>query len=55
VFGVMNLGALEVSSVRFNMDNIDSMNRIIDFATDALYTPLKDTVETKSEYFEKLL
>jgi ligand-binding sensor protein len=55
VFGVMNLGALEVSSVRFNLDNIDSMNRIIDFTTDALYSPLKNAVENKSEYFEKLI
>jgi len=55
VFGVMNLGALEVSSVRFNQENVNAMNQLIDLATDALYTPLKNRVENKSEYFEQLL
>jgi Nif-specific regulatory protein len=55
VFGVMNLGALEVSSVRFNTENMQSMNNLIDLAIDALYTPLKQHVSKKSEYLEKLL
>lgn len=55
VFGILNLGALEVSSVRFNTDNMESMNNLIDFATDILYSPLKQHIEKKSEYFEKLL
>lgn len=55
VFGILNLGALEASSVRFNTDNIESMNNLIDFATDILYSPFKQHIEKKSEYFEKLL
>ena len=55
VFGVMNLGALEVSSVRFNQENVNAMNQLIDLTTDALYSPLKNRVENKSEYFEQLL
>jgi ligand-binding sensor protein/putative methionine-R-sulfoxide reductase with GAF domain len=55
VFGVLNLGALEVSSVRFNADNIEAMSKLIDLTTDILYSPLKQHIQKKSEYFEKLL
>lgn len=34
--GVMNLGALKTSTVRFNLDNVHLMNKLIDLATVAL-------------------
>jgi len=55
VFGVLNLGALEVSSVRFNNDDIDSMRRIIGLTLDALYTPVKTAIPSKTDYLNHLL
>ena len=55
VFGCLNLGALEVSPVRFNKDNLDSMRQLIDITTDALYTPLKKHIDSKADYFEQVL
>lgn len=55
VYGVLNLGALEVSPVRFDQDRIQDMNKLIDLATDALYTPLKKFAPDKSSYFSHLL
>lgn len=34
--GVMNLGALETSAVRFNKDNINLMNKLADLVTAAV-------------------
>ncbi len=53
--GAMNLGALEVSPVRFNNENLESMHKVIALAIDALYTPFKDQIENKSAYLEQLL
>lgn len=36
VFGVMNLGALRTSPIRFNADNVQLINRLINLATVAL-------------------
>jgi ligand-binding sensor protein len=41
VVGVMNLGALVLSTVRFNTDNIRSMNELIDLAALTLRIPKK--------------
>jgi ligand-binding sensor protein len=54
-YGVINLGALEVSAVRFNEQNLDRMNNLINLATDALYTPVKQYVGSKSAYFDQVL
>jgi ligand-binding sensor protein len=53
--GAINLGALEVSAVRFNSENLQVMHKVIGQAVDALYTPFKDHIPSKSEYLEKLL
>ncbi|HTY44979.1 MAG TPA: PocR ligand-binding domain-containing protein [Patescibacteria group bacterium] len=39
--GVMNLGALETSPVRFNDANLQTMNRLVNLATFALRPPLR--------------
>ena len=41
VVGVMNLGALVLSTVRFNTDNIRAMNELIDLAALTLRIPIK--------------
>ncbi len=53
--GAINLGALEVSPVRFNSDNLESMNKVVNLAIDALYTPFKKQVPDKAAYLEQLL
>jgi hypothetical protein len=40
VMGVINLGALKTSAVRFNNGNLKLMNKLIDLATLAI-TPIK--------------
>jgi len=55
VYGVLNLGALEVSSVRFNKEDMDSMHQVIDLTLDALYTPVKSAIKSKAEYLDHLL
>jgi hypothetical protein len=55
VFGCLNLGALEVSPLKFSQEHIADMQNLIDLATEALYTPIKQHVGTKSEYFAQLL
>jgi ligand-binding sensor protein len=37
VLGVMNLGALQTSAVRFNRDNLQTVNKLIELATVALH------------------
>jgi len=54
-FGVMNLGALEVSSVRFSNENLERMTDLVNLATDVLYTPVKQYVGTKTAYFDQVL
>ena len=53
--GAVNLGALEVSAVRFNDNNLQTMYKVIGLATDALYTPFKQKINSKSAYLEQLL
>lgn len=53
--GAVNLGALEISPVRFNNENLESIHKIIALAIDALYTPFKDQIESKATYLEQLL
>lgn len=53
--GAVNLGALEVSPVRFTDNNLQTMYKVIGLATDALYTPFKQNIPTKSAYLEQLL
>ncbi len=55
VYGVMNVGALEVSTVRFSQENLDRMNNIVNLATDALYAPVKQYIGSKSAYFDRVL
>ncbi len=55
VYGVMNVGALEVSTVRFSPENLKRINNLIDLATDALYAPVKQYIGSKSQYFDKVL
>jgi ligand-binding sensor protein len=54
-YGVMNLGALEVSSVRFSQENIVNMSDLVNLATDVLYTPVKQYIQSKSAYFDQVL
>jgi hypothetical protein len=54
-YGVMNLGALEVSAVRFSSENLDRMNNLVNLATDALYSPVKQYIGSKSAYFDQVL
>ena len=53
--GAINLGALEVSPVRFTPENLQVMHKVIGQAVDALYTPFKEHISSKSAYLEKLL
>ena len=53
--GVMNLGALEESSVRFSNENLERMTSLINIATDVLYSPVKQYIGTKSAYFDQVL
>ncbi len=53
-YGVMNLSALEVSSVRFNAANLNRMVNLVNLATDAFYTPVKQYIPSKSSYFDLL-
>jgi ligand-binding sensor protein len=54
-YGVMNLGALEVSSVRFSEENIVNMSDLVNLTTDVLYTPVKQYIQSKSAYFDQVL
>jgi ligand-binding sensor protein/putative methionine-R-sulfoxide reductase with GAF domain len=53
--GAINLGALEVSPVRFSPENLQIMHKVIGQAVDALYTPFKEHMPSKAAYLEKLL
>jgi len=41
VCGVVNVGALEPSGVFFNPEHLGRVNKLVNLATDALYTPVK--------------
>ncbi len=53
--GAVNLGTLEISPVRFEPQNLESMNKVIAMAIDALYIPFKEQIKSKSAYLEQLL
>jgi ligand-binding sensor protein len=53
--GAVNLGTLEVSPVRFQAENLESMQKVIGMAIDALYIPFKSQIKSKASYLEQLL
>jgi ligand-binding sensor protein len=53
--GTVNLGTLESSPVKFNAANLESMDKVIAMAIEALYTPFKGQINNKSDYLQQLL
>ncbi|MCX7926560.1 MAG: PocR ligand-binding domain-containing protein [Candidatus Omnitrophica bacterium] len=55
VLGVMNLGALEVSSIRFTNEDLERMQHLVKLTMEALYSPVKEHFQDLNSYIEVIL
>ncbi len=53
--GTVNLSALKISPVNFDNEGMETINKVIGLAIEALYMPFKSDIKSKAAYLEQLL